>query len=316
MLRKNWTITRAKVSLQLRYRRLRKRAHRSRQNPTPGAVSTTSSFAFKIAERRRFVDTALVAGFDYTSPTKLEEKGSAKHLVESYGVGVPHTIAVFAADSIPWGQLPERFVLKPLLGAGSKGVFPLVRQSDGGFLNLLEGLQYNQDQVSQELRRYSDKNCGVICEELIEGSSTNSLPYDWKVYAFYGKVGLILQRSVIGAGGVSQSRVKYYNNDWDSLGGIRSRSKYDPDLPLPKNGDEILRVAAKLSQAITCPFVRVDLYENPLGQVVFGEFTSSPGGPQVFDPVIDRVLGTMWEDAEARLRLQDGSLGAWVAATL
>ncbi len=64
-------------------------------------------------------------------------------------------------------------------------------------------------------------------------------------------------------------------------------------FPIPSNIDKILEVAGAIGRGID--FLRVDMY-NPGGRILFGEFTTMPGGGvRPFDPPqFDRVFGERW----------------------
>ena len=73
-------------------------------------------------------------------------------------------------------------------------------------------------------------------------------------------------------------------------------------------GPELLALASLVSAAVPRASLRVDLFEDADGPVL-GELTPEPGGPVFVRSDIDRMLGSLWEDAEARLRVRAGRAG-------
>lgn len=70
-------------------------------------------------------------------------------------------------------------------------------------------------------------------------------------------------------------RKVFYDMNWKKAGFTTANDSMDGDAERPKEFDEMVSVAKKLSEG--WPFVRVDLYVHE-GNVYFGEMTFHPAG--------------------------------------
>ncbi|WP_165610096.1 ATP-grasp fold amidoligase family protein [Shimia aestuarii] len=197
--------------------------------------------------------------------------------------------------------LPNRFVIKPIVGSGSNGVF-LLEKRDGLLFDIVSKKSYPPDLNSLHsagLSRF--EGCPLIAEELI---GIDGLPsVDWKVFAFFGEIGFIRQMDLRNP----QKCYKMWSSKGQDLGKIDKYSlEYNSALPPPNDFEALVNAARAVSLSINTPFVRVDLYESKRGPSL-GEVTFAPGSLwkhtylQIFTPEWDRKLGEMWEEAQARL---------------
>ena len=152
-------------------------------------------------------------------------------------------------------------------------------------------------------------------EEFLEGGEAGDLPIDVRTHAFYGQVPFVLLRRPgrhgdletatfrpVDAHGADLVDVgKYPDLEKDRTKLPRELTVLDVTIPVPKNIEEIVAAASRLSTAIRLPFARIDMY-GVGDRVVFGEVTPRPGGRQWLGPELDLMLGDAWERAEARLR--------------
>jgi hypothetical protein len=225
-------------------------------------------------------------------------KLKGREFVEKLGVKTAKILKAYdSIDEVNLNELPDSFVTKPTWGCGCKGVFPLVKEN-GLYRNLFNGELVTFEKVISEFKktRHSPK---LSIEELL----SNPLPYDWKVYTFNGKVGVIRQFDR----NLQSTITKSWDSKWNNINsktifGI-SKYEYGNNLPPPNNPNELLRVASLLSKSIKYPFVRVDLYEVGK-EVYFGEFTTHPATIKLFTDDIDEYLGKLWEEAERELNEQ------------
>ena len=274
--------------------------YRRRRMPNP-------SFYAKMAERKRLAKRLrnirkVGNGPIYSIETKIGQKTVAeKANVKAAGIlqGPFMELSEFDLDS-----LPDKFVIKPIVGSGADGVF-LISKQNGQLIDLLNGKNYSNKLTNlyvEGLSKFS--GVGFIAEQLVEFNNRPSL--NWKVFSFYGEVGLIRQ----GDQGKPDKPYKLWSPDGRDLGPIdRLGFRYDPSLPAPRDIDKLLEAAKKISLCVKTPFVRVDLYESD-DDVYLGEVTLRPSSLwkkkhfQRFTPEWDRKLGEMWEDAQVRL-IQD-----------
>lgn len=127
---------------------------------------------------------------------------------------------------------------------------------------------------------------GILVEPFI--GDTESLPVDYKLYVFGGKVAYIqvhLERE-------HAHRWLLFSPDWRR----RSAASSDTDPPRPAALDAMIAAAETLGQGFD--FVRTDFYEVA-GHPLFGEMTFYPGsGLDPFDPDdLDLELGALWRAA-------------------
>ena len=262
------------------------------------------SFYAKMAERKRLADRVrklrdVPDGPIYHLETKLGQKKIADRAgVLSAGIlqGPFETLSEFDLDA-----LPHKFVVKPIIGSGSNGVF-LLEKDGSRLLNIANGESYAHDLTALHAAGLAKfEGCPLIVEELIELDDAPSV--NWKVFTFFGEVGFLRQ--------VNLNQDKHVYKMWspqgDDLGKIDQHSfPYDATLPPPVDLEAMVDTAKKISMHMMTPFARIDLYESEQG-VHLGEVTLRPGSLwknkylHVFTPEWDRKLGEMWEDAEARL---------------
>lgn len=227
-----------------------------------------------------------------------ETKSGAKKLAAQADVLVPRTIYhIERPEELANLDLPERFVVKPDWGVASRGVMVLERVHDG-FHELLTDRHISSEEfgeaVANRLQGQRESATGLIVEESL--SVRRRLPFDWKVYTFYGHVTLTLQIER----GTSRPRLKFYDQDWSDIGRIRFGQDIYPQLPLPRHPDRLRLAAEQVSLTLPTAFLRVDLYETE-DNVLLGEVACRPGGKQIFRKGLDAAMGLEWEAAETRI---------------
>lgn len=187
----------------------------------------------------------------------------------------------------------ESVVLKPVNGAGSRGVYLIKDQNT--IIDLRHSRELsNWNQLEIALKRDLDeqlvKEDKWYFEELIENEEKPAR--DYKFYTFYGEVGLILEISRI-------PEIKYcwWTRDSERI----SVEKYDENLykGTPVNAEQI-KLVEKISKELPLPFVRIDFLSEEKGYV-FNEFTPYPGNYDEFDEETDRFLGKLYLKAQNRL---------------
>ena len=222
------------------------------------------------------------------------------------GVRVPRVLGRWAdPDAIDWASLPDRFVVKSNLGAGSVNVFPLVRDpATGGYTDLLTGEPTTAAEVIRRLwSRHGDRSV-YFAEELIVGRSGDpgAVPDDVKVFCFYGEpVYLEVRRGTQGRASAVTPGTWCFARDGTELHDVRPLMQPgDEGTGRPEDLEAVLEAAARLSAAIRRPLERLDFFETD-GGVVFGEVTPNPGHIPMLVPEWDRRLGEAYERAYARL---------------
>lgn len=244
----------------------------------------------------------------------INDKRDTYAWVDRMGVRRPAELArAPEVAALRWASLPDRIVLKPERGAGGHGVRLLERRSDTWF-DLIGEVTLDIDTVRHEHSALVDADkvsAEVFVEEMVhDPQRPRGVPIDWKAYAFFGAVGLVVGRArSVASDSSPKPRFRVFDGSWDDLGPDATRYRYDPGIALPTHPDDVLDVARRLSAAVPRPFVRVDMYDGQSG-VVLGEITPEPGGPQRFRRDIDQRLGSLWEEAEGRVQAYLASTGA------
>lgn len=224
----------------------------------------------------------------------LEYKEASFKWMDTLGVKRPWT----SDETHHIADIPESegVVIKPLNGAGSRGVY-LVHDFHAIIDVKRTKELYNWKQLEKNMAK--DIESGWVqrdewaLEELIYEDPIHKTPArDIKCYCFYGKVALILEI-------IRSPELKYC---WWTADGTRIRTgKYDEELfngeGLTKND---IKQAAYISEQIPAPFIRIDFLKGEDG-LVFGEFTPKPGNYDEFNSEIDKWLGDYFLQAETRL---------------
>ena len=228
---------------------------------------------------------------------KMVDKYAMKEHVASV-VGKEHVIPTLGVwdsfDQIDFNSLPDQFVLKCTHDSG--GVAICRSKSDFNMRaarrTLSRSLKLNYFWNGREWP-YKHVKPRIIAEKylaqdkLADGVTSSSLT-DYKIHCFNGipKVILVCQNRFV------DFREDFYTADWGHLSVTRPRHKNaDQPMPKPEHLDQMLTIAAKLSEGI--PFLRVDLYS--IGEWIYvGELTFFPnGGIEPFIPAeFDLELGS------------------------
>ncbi|WP_242511430.1 ATP-grasp fold amidoligase family protein [Pengzhenrongella frigida] len=269
------------------------------------------SYTYKRHEAGRVLE--LMREFSCSDPVfAINGKDKTHEWARALGVRIPDLLGTYAeVGDLPWEELPEQFVIKPFRGSTSMGVF-LLQRVDGGWRELRSGRDIRRQDVEREYRDLVATDAissAVLVEKLIVDPRMPGLPpIDYKVYTFFGRVGLIVAKSHErdSAGGGAGFRI--FDPQWRDLSSAFSGVPLDPTIPLPVRRRELLELASLVSSAVPRAALRVDLFEDADG-VVLGEITPEPGGRWIARQDIDRALGAMWEEAEARLRVRFARAG-------
>lgn len=251
----------------------------------------------------------------------INDKLAAYHWVDQLGVRRPAVHGEFPdIGAVDWSSLPPRCVIKPVSGAGSLGV-QLLERRGSAWQELRTARAVTPAQVCAAVRRLAEEKKvseRVIVEELVsDPQHPGAAPVDWKFYTFFGHVSIVQARAhAPGSDGQRRVDVKIFDSSWRDLGSDSYLgSAYDDSVPPPRDGAALRSMAARISAAVPRAFLRVDLYEDEEGPV-FGEITPYPGGGQRFRRDIDRMLGSCWEEAEARLLVRGARAGVLTPATV
>jgi len=253
-------------------------------------------------EARRFTEflhAPHVKGVPFYRPTKT----NARLVAEGCGVRTPGLLALYESPAeVRLDPTVDRLVLKPNNFAARRGVFLLRREAGGRYFDLLTRRSWTEQEMRGVLndllaRAGPGKDPTVLAEEFFVGENgAEEIPYDYKLYTFDGSVEFISQINRNG----SVPEVAFFQRNFEPLedghvrpqGGLR-RGQHRR----PRNWEEMLDTAGRISRHLDTPFIRVDLYTNGV-ESVLGELTPRPGGPYHgtyrLSDLFDAELGAYW----------------------
>ena len=193
-------------------------------------------------------------------------------------------------DDIDFNGLPAQFVLKTNHGSGTNLIV-----KDKEKLNIKRTKRMFDDWMKMNYAftnglelHYKDIPRKIIAEEYIKTEQGEL--HDYKFLCFDGKpcfCWVDLDR-------YTKHTRKVFNIQWEAQPWTQAHFEIaDYDIPKPQNYDQMVEIAAALSEGFS--HVRVDLY-NVSGKIYFGEMTFT--NESEFSPIIpeeyDEVLGKYW----------------------
>jgi hypothetical protein len=217
----------------------------------------------------------------YLERNYVAEKIGAEYLVPLLGV-------YDNADEIDFSKLPSKFVLKTNHGSGWNIICKdktKLNQQDARD-KLTRWLQQDYSVYSGEWA-YKNIPRKIICEQFI-GEEIGDIP-DYKFYCFNGIPKLLHVNIDL----FTQHKRAYYSLLWEKLPFTCAYPIENKSLSKPKNFEQMLEIATKLSKGFK--FVRIDLY-NIEGKIYFGEMTLYPDAgigkftPEIFDEQMGSLL--------------------------
>jgi hypothetical protein len=195
-------------------------------------------------------------------------------------------------EEIPFGELPQKFVIKTNHGCGFNII---VRDKN----------QLDQTKAKQQLKKWLDTN---FCESSLLGVSwgyknikptiiveaflddNGSIPTDYKFFCFSGRVELV-QMNYDRFGDPYE---KTFDRHFNALDLWQGTKQYPGIVFRPDNYEEMIRIAESLAGKLD--FIRIDLY-NVKGRIYVGEMTCYPGGGMIkwIPRKYDYLLGEKWK---------------------
>lgn len=226
--------------------------------------------------------------------TQMVDKIDAKKYVASI-IGDKYIIPTLgvwnSVDEIEWDKLPNQFVIKVSSDSGGivvckdKQTLDIEKAKE----KLTNGWGKNYYVHNKEYP-YRDLTPRIIAEEYKEDESGYELR-DYKIFCFNGEPKILFVASDRQKAG-EDTKFDFFDLNWNHLPFTNGHPNSKEHIAKPKNFEEMLGIAKKLSVGI--PQVRIDLY-NCNGQIYFGEITFFHwSGMTAFDPVEwDFKLGKM-----------------------
>lgn len=197
-------------------------------------------------------------------------------------IGVYNTV-----DEIPWGELPNQFVLKCTHGSKSNIIC-----TDKNTLDIAN----SKKQLAQWMKKnwywygrewpYKNLKPQIVCEEFI--SEDNKIPNDYKIMCFNGKAKLI-ELHIDRFGDHTQD---FYDINWDKTGISQGNTRSNKTIEKPSCLKEMLDYSEVLAKDTY--HVRIDWYEVS-GKLYFGEITLfDASGFDPFDNTEDNLMLGSW----------------------
>ena len=210
-------------------------------------------------------------------PWELDDKDTAYNYVTAAGYAVPRYAKVgTAAEALAAGEgFGPRFVVKQPNQHSTKGIYVLEPLGGGQYLELLS----LRTLTAEDLVPLGRPPAYWLAEECIDsGIAGKPLPFDYKIYAFRGRVTHVNQIDR----NVSPPRMAFFDGAFLPLERDRDytidEQRWLPENHVvPRHAGAMLEMAAALSAGLDTRFVKVDCYDGPDGPV-FGEFTFASGG--------------------------------------
>ena len=214
----------------------------------------------------------------------LDQIGLSHLLNELYGV-------YDRADQINFDALPAAFVLKATHGSGMNIICrdKTALDREACRRTLARWLKTDYYRPGREWG-YKDIRPRIVCEKYLENEDRGEL-LDYKFYCFSGKPHTVF----VCCERFSPDGVKHqcFDTAWQPLPVLKGRIRSRLDLPRPRQFDEMLTIARKLSAGF--PYIRVDLYlvQN---RIIFGELTFYPdcGRIPFTPPEYNQIYGDLF----------------------
>ncbi len=207
--------------------------------------------------------------------TKIVDKYEFKNYIKEQ-LGEGYTVPLLGVwddpEKIDFEQLPDKFVLKCNAQSDSKFI-KIVRNKKELDIEALrkemkDWLNPRKTLKSSFCWAYYDVPLRIIAEEYIE--QIDGQVYDYKFVCSRGKVFWVLACKDRGNDTIYEN----YDIDWNLIQ-PSPRSADTASIPKPKNYEQMLEIAQKLSKDF--PLVRVDFYEVN-NKILLGEMTFYPNG--------------------------------------
>jgi len=205
--------------------------------------------------------------------TQMVDKIEAKKYVASkFGGGkyIIPTLGIWnSVDEIEWDKLPQKFVIK--VSSDSGGIVVCKDKQTLDICAAKKVLSYGWGRdCSVRNKEYPYRNITprIIAEEYKEDESGYELK-DYKIFCFNGEPKLLFVATDRQMDS-EETKFDFYDLQWNHLPFKNGHPNSKRLLEKPKNFEQMLDIARKLSAGI--PHVRIDLY-NCNGNIYFGEMT-------------------------------------------
>lgn len=211
-------------------------------------------------------------------PWELDDKYRAYKFVADAGYQPPrYARCSSVSEAIQIGlTFGQRFLVKQPNRHSGKGIYLLESVGDNNFIDLLTLKEVTPEKIKAD----GPEPDYWLAEECLQSEvDGKNIPFDYKVYCFFGRPTVIIQIDR----NISPPRVALFDGAFLPLE-IGKDYKTDPgrwlsgNHVIPSHAPELLKMARDLAERTECRFVSVDCYCTPSGPR-FGEFTFAPGAP-------------------------------------
>lgn len=187
-------------------------------------------------------------------------------------------------------EFTDSTVIKPSFDSSSRNVF-LYFNSENIVEVKTNHMYESLEEFKAEITRR--KIQGSWQTETLILNKNGKAAHDIKVYAYYGKIGAILEIRR-----ADKAYQCWYNAEGEIL---ESERRSQPWFEGTGFEPQVIEYAKKISLNIPAPFMRIDFYKGIDGYYL-GELTPHPGRyfPE-YSPELDKQLGKLFCEAEARL---------------
>lgn len=259
------------------------------------------------------------AGKEKSVPWWVNDKFKLHKWAAENELPMPDLLRVWKTPSeMDLSGLPKRFVLKPSVMFSAWGVLLLEVMPDGKFWDSLRGRELTLEQVKSEQQEAYERckykgSYRLLVEERVESPfDEQQIPFDYKIHSFHGETPLVQQINR----NTKPVRYAFFDGDFEPLNLelkiVSEWEKRPKDEPVrPECWKEMLEIAARVTEKLGTPFMRVDMFVSTHGPVI-GELTPSPGDAfyknnYTYTDEFDLELGQMWTQAESRIAAQNNA---------
>ena len=248
------------------------------------------TFSEKVLFRKNFDRRPILALFH----DKLRVRD---YVAERLGADMlpPLLLVTERPETIPFDDLPDRFVIKPSHASGLVAIVTDRRTLDraAAIAQCHGWLRHDYYRQTREWM-YRQLPRRIMVEAFID-QGTGGTPNDYKFYVFDGKV-RIIQMDV---GRFAGHRQGFFDTGWRRLAFALQYEPIRGAVAPPTHLDRMIAAAERLGEGMD--FIRVDLYDTDR-QCYFGEITTCPGsGLDTYHPPgFDHWLGAFWHLAKTR----------------
>jgi hypothetical protein len=228
--------------------------------------------------------------------TQIADKAAARLYIEQrLGAGMLPQLyhLTNSPDTIPFDELPDRFVVKPTHGSGWVRFVADKSTLDRAALiaTCADWLKRSYYRESREVV-YKHVEPRILIEEFIDDGN-GATPHDYKLFVFDGTVEFI-QTDMNRFG---DHRQLLYDPAWKKLDVRYVDDDLSGEVQKPVHLAEMIDAAQVLGRE--WDFIRVDFYDTA-DRLYFGEITLTPneGCVRFRPPEYDHYLGSLWKKRE------------------